>query len=266
MNPTFHRALLLTAALAAPAAWAQTPAPAEPESTLAWNIGAVSDYRVRGLSQTSFRPALQGGVDFTHKSGFYVGSFASNVRWLKDLNGATKGSAEVDFYGGFRGTLAADWSYDAGVIRYEYVRNNTGDAGTPGAGLFTDASTTEAYLNVGFKMFNLKYSRSLGDFLGNIDSSGSQYLDLNGTFPVSDGLNLTAHVGRQTIPNQGATGNAGDYTDWSLSLAKDFGNGLVATVTAGGTNAAKGPGSFYRDMKGRDLGRNYGLVGVKYSF
>ena len=115
-------------------------------------------------------------------------------------------------------------------------------------------------------MFNLKYSRSLGDFLGNLDSSGSQYLDLNGTFPVSDGLNLTAHVGRQTIPNQGATGNAGDYTDWSLSLAKDFGNGLVATVTAGGTNAAKGAGSFYRDMKGRDLGRNYGAVGVKYSF
>lgn len=81
---------------------------------------------------------------------FYLGTFAFNVHWLKDLNGATKGSVEVDFYGGFRGILATDWSYDAGVIRYEYVRNNSGDAGTPGAGLFTDASTVEAYLNVGF--------------------------------------------------------------------------------------------------------------------
>ena len=90
MNTRFRPALILAAALAANAAWADGPAAPEPENTLAWNIGAVSDYRVRGIAQTSFKPALQGGVDFTHKSGFYVGSFASNVRWLKDLNGATK--------------------------------------------------------------------------------------------------------------------------------------------------------------------------------
>lgn len=266
MNTSFRTALFLAAALAANAAWAEGPAPAEPENTLAWNIGAVSDYRVRGIAQTSFKPALQGGLDYTHKSGFYVGSFASNVRWLKDLNGATKGNVEVDFYGGLRGTPVEDWSYDVGMIRYEYVGNNSGDAGTPGAGLFTNASTTEAYINVGFKMFNLKYNRSFGDFLGNPSSSGSQYFDLNATFPVAEGLNLTPHVGRQKIPHQGATGNAGDYTDWSLSLAKDFGNGFVATATVGGTNAAKGDGSFYRDMKGHDLAKTYGLVGVKYSF
>lgn len=266
MNSTFQRALLLAAGLAAHNAWAQTPAAAEPDYTLAWSVGAVSDYRVRGLSQTSFKPAAQGSLDFTHKSGFYLGTFASTVRWLKDLNGATKGNVEVDFYGGFRGAPADGWSYDVGVIRYEYVGNNSGDAGTPGFGLFTDASTTEAYVNVGFKMFNLKYSRSFGDFLGNPSSSGSQYLDLNATFPVADGLNLTAHVGRQTIPDQGASGNAGDYTDWSLSLAKDFGNGLVGTLSAGGTNAKKGAGNFYHDMKGNDLGRAYGLVGVKYAF
>lgn len=266
MNPTFRTALFLTATLAANAACAQAAAAPEPESTLAWNIGAVSDYRVRGIAQTSFKPALQGGVDFTHKSGFYLGSFASNVRWLKDLNGATKGNVEVDFYGGLRGSPADGWSYDVGVVRYEYVGNNSGDAGTPGAGLFTNASTTEAYINVGFKMFNLKYNRSFGDFLGNPNSSGSQYFDLNATFPVAEGLNLTPHVGRQTIPNQGPSGNAGDYTDWALSLAKDFGNGLVATLTVGGTNAPKGAGTFYRDMKGHDLAKTYGLVGVKYSF
>ena len=39
--------------------------------------------------------AVQGGLDFTHTSGFYLGTWASNVKWVKDFNGATKGSVEL---------------------------------------------------------------------------------------------------------------------------------------------------------------------------
>jgi uncharacterized protein (TIGR02001 family) len=269
MSPLLQRhVVFLAAALgAASAAWADSSANSpEPDYALSYNLGAVTDYRVRGIAQTSFRPALQGGIDFTHKSGLYLGTFASNVRWLKDLNGATKGNVEVDLYGGLRDSITADLTYDIGVIRYQYVGSNSGDAGTPGAGLFTGASTSEVYLNIGFKMFNLKYNRSVGSFLGNLDSSGSQYFDLNATFALGEGFSLTPHVGRQKIPNQGPSGNLGNYTDYSLSVAKDFGNGLVATLTAGDTSTARGAGTFYRDMSGRDLGRAYVLAGVKYTF
>ena len=255
----------LTLLLATTTAFAQDKGP-EPDYSITYNIGAVSDYRVRGIAQTDFRPAVQGGIDFAHKSGFYAGTFVSNVAWVKHFNGATKGSVEVDLYGGFKDAITADISFDAGLIRYQYPGNNSGEAGTPGAGAFANASTTEAYLMLTYKMVNFKYNRSLGNFLGNIDSSGSQYFDLNASFDLGNGFSLAPHVGRQKIPNQGPSGNAGDYTDYSLAVAKDFGNGFVVTLTGLGTNTKKGDGTFYHDFNGRDLGKSTATLGVKYSF
>ena len=260
------RNLIVAAALAAPlVALAENPSP-EPDYTVAYNIGAVSDYRVRGISQTDFGPAIQGGIDLTLKSGLYLGTFASNVDWVKHFNGATKGSVEIDLYGGFRGPIADIATFDAGVIRYQYPSNNSGEAGTPGAGLFGNASTTEVYLNLGYKIANLKYNRSIGSFLGNLDSSGSQYIDLNCTIDLGKGFSLTPHVGHQWIPHQGASGNAGDYTDYSIAVAKDFGNGLVVTAAALKTTTDKGAGTFYHDLNGRDLGKSTVTIGLKYTF
>lgn len=265
MKTPLRSALCLAALLVSAAASAQDKGP-EPDYTLAYNIGVVSDYRVRGVAQTNYRPALQGGIDFAHKSGLYLGTFASNVNWVKDFNGATKGGVEVDLYGGFRDSIATDLAFDAGVITYQYPGNNSGAAGTPGAGLFSNASTVEIYLNLNYKIFNLKYNRSVGDFLGNLDSSGSQYFDLNAGIDLGNGFTLTPHVGHQSIPNQGAGGNQGNYTDYSLAIAKDFGNGLVATATAMGTSTKKGAGTFYHDLNGRDLGKSALTVGLKYNF
>src|SRR4051812_17806657 len=66
-------------ALTGAAAWAD-----EPASSLSYNIGVVSDYRYRGISQSGRDPALQGGIDYTDKSGFYVGTWASTIKWIKD--------------------------------------------------------------------------------------------------------------------------------------------------------------------------------------
>ena len=246
-------------AFAGTAAMAQTKAP-EPDYTLAYNVAVFTDYRFRGISQTNFNPALQGGVDFSHKSGFYAGAFASNVSWIKDFNGATKGNYEIDLYGGYKGSITKDVGFDVGLITYQYPGNNSGAAGTPGAGAFSNASTNEWYAAVTYSVATLKYSRSFGDFLGNINSSGSQYLDLSATFDLGNGIALTPHVGRQTIPNQGGLG---DYTDYSVTVAKDFGNGLVVSAVAIGTDAKK---SFYTDTKGRFLGKSQLVVGLKYSF
>ena len=66
---------------AAPAA---APAAPEPDFTFTGNVGLFSQYVFRGISQTNEKPAVQGGFDVSHKSGFYVGTWNSNVSWICD--------------------------------------------------------------------------------------------------------------------------------------------------------------------------------------
>ncbi len=249
-------AIVLGTLLASGATMAQTAAPApaaapEPEYTLAYNIGVVSDYRFRAIAQTSTNPALQGGIDFTHKSGFYLGTWASNVSWIKDYIGATDGSLELDLYGGYKGEISKDFSFDVGLIGYLYPSNTAP----------TNANTTEIYGALTYGPATVKYSRSLGNFIANPNSSGSSYLELAATFDLGNGLSLTPHVGHQWIPN--VVNNAGDYTDVALTLAKDFGNGLTLSIAAMGTNADK---IFYTDNKNKFLADSVLTVGLKYSF
>src|SRR5215471_16678331 len=95
----------------------------EPDYTLTGNAGLFSDYRFRGFTQTGYKPAFQGGFDFAHKSGFYVGNWNSNVEQGL-YNGA---SLEMDFYGGYKGTIK-NFGYDLGYIYYYYP--NSGAQGT----------------------------------------------------------------------------------------------------------------------------------------
>jgi uncharacterized protein (TIGR02001 family) len=245
--------------LAAAGVMAQAKAP-EPDYTLSFNVGAVSDYRFRGISQTSKKPAVQGGIDFSHKNGMYLGAFASNVRWVKEFNGATKGSLEVDLYGGFKGSIATDLGFDVGAIAYLYPSNNSGAAGTPGAGLYRNADTKEIYGALTYKMVTAKYSRSVGTFLGYLNSSGSDYFDLSAAFDLGNGIALTPHVGVQKV----AKNKLQNYTDYSLTLAKDMGNGLTLTAAATGTNAKKGPYTNLTNTK--FIGNSTLVIGAKYSF
>lgn len=243
-------ALILTALLASTAAMAQTQAP-EPDYTLSFNVGAVSDYRFRGISQTSFKPALQAGIDFAHKSGFYLGAWGSNVNWIKDYAGATDGSLEIDLYGGYKGAITKDLGFDVGVITYQYPSNTAP----------VNANTTEVYGALTYSIVTAKFSQSTGNFVANASSSGSRYFEVAANFDLGNGFTLTPHVGRQTIPNQ--TNNAGDYTDYALTLGKDFGNGLSVSVAAIGTNATD---AFYKVGTFDNLGKSGAVVGLKYSF
>ncbi len=265
MNLKSKTALAVLALIGSTAAFAQAAAPA-PDYTLAYNIGAVSQYRFRGMEQTSGAPAIQGGVDFAHKSGVYLGAWASNVSWVKDVNGATQGGYEVDLFGGYKAEIMPGLGYDIGLITYQYPGNNSGATGTPGVGAFTKADTSEFYLGLSYNIVSFKYSQSMGDFLGNINSNASRYIELAANFDLGNGFTLTPHAGRQTIPIQN---NAADYSDYSLTLAKDFGNGWSATVAAIATTAKDG--GFYQTNptyynQNRFLGSNAAVAGVKYSF
>jgi uncharacterized protein (TIGR02001 family) len=253
---------LAVLALISSGAFAQT-APAAPESTLGYNIGVVSNYSFRGITQTNYGGAVQGGADYAHKSGFYIGAWASNVKWVKDVNGASTGDYELDLYGGYKGELVPGLGFDVGYISYMYPGNDSGAAGTPGAGSYTNANTKEASVGLTYGAVTFKINQSLGDFLGNVNSNGSRYYDLSATFDLGDGYSFVPHVGRQSIPNQN---NFADYNDFSLTLAKDMGNGLVVSAAAIATSATPFyvNGTTYGD--GKAIGKSNVVVGLKYSF
>jgi hypothetical protein len=102
--------ILLATLVMGAAAQAQTAAPAapkapEPDFTLSYNAGLVTDYRYRGISQTRLLPAVQGGADFAHKNGLYLGAWGSTIKWIKDIPGGDAG-VELDLYVGYKTEIA----------------------------------------------------------------------------------------------------------------------------------------------------------------
>ncbi len=226
---------------------------AEPESSLSYNVGVVSDYRYRGISQSRLEPALQGGIDYADKSGFYVGAWGSTIKWIKDA-GATDGSVEIDLYGGYKGAVG-DVAYDVGFLRYEYAGNKLGDV----AG-FVNANTNEVYGAVTYGLFTAKYSHAISNLFGNADSKNSYYLDLSATFDLGNGFTLTPHVGRQFIKNAPTY----TYNDYSVTLTKDLGNGLSGSLMLVDTNNDNYSSGVANGNK--NLGKSGAVVGLKYSF
>ncbi len=224
---------------------------AEPESTLGFNAGVVSDYRYRGISQSRLQPALQGGVDYADKSGFYVGAWGSTIKWIKD-SGSTAGSVEVDLYGGYKGAVG-DVAYDVGFLRYEYSGNKLGTVSG-----FVNANTNEVYGAVTYGLFTAKYSHAISNLFGNADSKNSYYLDLSANFDLGDGYTLTPHVGRQYIKNAPTY----TYNDYSVTLTKDLGNGLSGSLMLVDTNND----NYLYAPTNKNLGKAGAVVGLKYSF
>lgn len=219
------------------ASWAADP-------SVSFNIGAVSDYRYRGYSQSRLQPAVQGGMDVT-AGAWYLGAWASSIKWVKDGGGDS--SIEVDLYGGYKGEVKDAFAYDLGVLTYVYPSN----------ALPTSANTTELYGALTVGPITLKYSHSLTNLFGTANSKNSGYLDLSATFDVA-GISVTPHVGRQIVNNS----SAASYTDYSLLASKAFG---AVTLSAGvvGMNGSK---TLYVTPAGKFTGKNMVVAGVKYSF
>ncbi|MEP7183333.1 MAG: TorF family putative porin [Betaproteobacteria bacterium] len=244
--PLRYAALLASAtALLSGTALAQAPAAAaapEPDWTFTGNVGLYSQYVFRGVSQTNEKPAVQGGFDLGHKSGFYAGTWASNISWLSDA-APVSASLEWDLYGGYKGSLPADFGYDLGALYYYYPGNYP----IPG---YTKPDTLELYAALTWKFLSLKYSYSADNkTFGVPNSRGSDYLDLTANYDVIDKVNdvigkvtLTGHVGHQrykgTTHDINTSHSNGDlsYTDWKVGASTEV-YGLTVGVYYTDTNA-----------------------------
>src|SRR6266480_5431094 len=110
-----------SASLSAPAI-AQQAAATPPPPPVTGNLTLVSEYRFRGIDQTYGKPAIQGGFDYSHESGIYLGNWNSNVSQGAGYPG---GNIEMDFYGGWKKAFG-DLGLDVGFIYYYYPGTKAG--------------------------------------------------------------------------------------------------------------------------------------------
>jgi len=137
------------------------------------------------------------------------------------------------------------------VLTYQYPSNK----------LSPSANTTEIYGALTYGPATLKYSHAVTNTFANPDSKNSYYLDLSASFDVGGGLMVTPHLGYQKI--NGPFSGPGSYTDYALTVSKDF-SGFVVSGAVIGTNADK---TFYASpVNGKELGKTSLVVGVKYNF
>ena len=245
MRKTIIAASLATAALALPGlvlaqAAAPAAAPASPH-TITGNAGLFSSYRFRGIDQTFGKPALQGGVDYSHSSGFYLGNWNSNINQGAGYPG---GNLEMDFYGGWKNTWG-DWGLDLGALYYYYPGTNAGPTiafspanNRPGGRILSGkVDNTDLYIAGSWKWISLKYSHAVSDYFGAPDTKNSHYLDLSANYDLGSGWGINGHVGNLKFKNM----VNGDYTDWKIGVTKDisgwlFGLSYVATNAKGDCN------------------------------
>ena len=188
--------------------------------TFSANIGLFSDYVFRGITNTNEDPALQGGFDYSHSSGFYLGAWASNI----EFNAGTSDSAslEIDGYGGFANTFSNGIGYDVGAVFYGYPSQNEDSGGG-------DYNYWEFYGKLNYTWENASLSPSVEtgvyyspDFFGE-DGDGVYVF---GTFGISLPADFSPYVtvGWQDVEGDKTSGpNGFDYFHYAIGVSKSLG-------------------------------------------
>ena len=200
----------VTRETAVPEAGAANSAGGESGFELSGNVALVSDYRFRGVSFSDGDPALQGGIDLVHSSGFYLGTWGSTIS-----GGTPYGELELDLYAGWSGDVSDGVTFDIGLLYYVYPTENElanlvgadTDYFEPYASIGTTLGPVSATLGVAYAWDQA----SLGD-----EDNLYLYTDFELGVPNTP-ITLTAHVGY----TDGVFATAADGTsfDWGLGAS-----------------------------------------------
>lgn len=212
---------LAATAVASPA-FAEDAA-ATKEWTLSGSVTAVSDYRFRGVSLSDKDPAIQPTITLSHSSGFYVGTWMSNLH-----DTPLYGEWETDLYAGWTGEVGAGITVDAAVLYYLYV---------DGKG---DSDYFEPYVTAAYTLGPVTAKAGVNWAISS-NATGNEDLiytfgQLSGAIPNTP-VTLTAKVGHQDLG-----GLAQSYTDWSIGASATFGP-VTGSVSYIGSDI-KGPRAY----------------------
>lgn len=230
---------------------------ASAQAQLTGNLGLTSDYRFRGVSQTQNAPAVQGGIDYAHKSGLYIGNWNSSVSSQVYTSGA---GVESDLYAGYKKEIFKGITIDVGSYNYFYPRAITS------AKTGSNFDTYEGYVGLGYKdIITAKYSRVLGDgYFGTANAQGTTYVqaDAKLAVPTIKNLSVVAHAGRTNVTNNTTL----DYNDINAglvySLPKEFDVSVKYFTNTGTTRTFETANT----VSGQKLYKNAVVVGLTKTF
>jgi uncharacterized protein (TIGR02001 family) len=253
------------------------PAAAEPAPayTLTYNLGLYSHYMFRGV-EYSDGPALQGGIDWAHSSGFYLGTWASNLDPASYGQNKAIGSdgdhVETDFYAGYAHTFQNGVGVNVLGNYYAYLEGKKAHNFDDATNLTGDhkhrINSFEASIALSYSYFTYTYFYIPTNYYGldktdnnfnrikNGDTDGADYNELKVAYPLPfGGLTLGAKVGYQHTP--GLEGSEGDYAigltrNFSMPGAGKATEGWSANATYTSTFAVQNQ-AFYLSSEGRDL-------------
>jgi uncharacterized protein (TIGR02001 family) len=167
------------------------------------NVGVVSNYMWRGMSQTRNGAALQGGLDLSHSSGFYAGYWASNVNF--DL--VDHADTEQDFYAGY-GFSVGDFAFDLKRVEYHYASADELDFGE-----------THAHVSAYGVTLGLDYSSDTP--VAESDSAVHYYGSYSHSLPQD--VTFTGTIGQYDYKDAGWVGGADSkYSYYNLAVNKEM--------------------------------------------
>lgn len=175
------------------------------------NVGFVSDYIFRGITQSDENVALQGGFDaalpVSSATKLYLGVWGSNV----DFNDDDEASIETDIYGGVNHTMG-QWNFDGSLIWYGY----------PSADDSLNYDYWEAQGKVAYSFPFMTATGSINyspDYWAGSDDAFYYKLDLSA--PLPQNFSVGAYIGYQSIDDEAAFG-VPDYTDYGASVGYNY--------------------------------------------
>jgi uncharacterized protein (TIGR02001 family) len=164
------------------------------------NVALSSEYVWRGIGQSASDPAISGGLDIAHESGFYAGTWASNVDYGDDA------SIEIDYYAGFGGDFGdSGVSYDVGGLYYDFPSEDY------------DAFEVYGFLSYGFVSAGISYSV---DFLDADDQDDNIYYQLDFGHDVGM-FSLAAGVGYYDFDDEFAPGED-SFVNYYVGISTEY--------------------------------------------
>lgn len=170
------------------------------------NIGATSNYLWRGVSQSSNGVSVSGGIDYSHESGFYAGT------WVGAIDFGAGAGTENDYYLGYSGE-SGDFGYDVGYIFYVY----------PASG-FEDSNFGEVYVNGSYGDFGFGVAYTINSEVDDDAAfgTGDVYFSVSYGFELPEEFSLGLTYGYYAFDTPDSAGDV-DYGHFQADLSKgDF--------------------------------------------
>ena len=208
------------------------------------NVGLFNQYSYRGIDQSGEEAAVQGGFDWAHDSGFYIGTWASNVDF-NDNDSVT----EFDFYGGYAKEIQNGINIDLSMIGYTY----------PGAYASSNYDYYEYSFGLGKSIGPVSFSTAINYSPEFFAKSGDATYWQGGLDYEFQEIKISGHVGKQWIDLE-TTYGAPDYVDYSIGASYAW-RGFDLSVAYVDTDVDAGWNS--TDQSGKE-GRT--IFGVSKSF